>query len=206
VRDAKRIVRDGYNTMGDRYRSWSDASDPTTRVWFRDAVLQRVPRGASVLELGSGPGVDAVALAAHRDYIGVDISDTMIELSRARVPEATFMRADIADVAFPRCRFDAVVSFYVFGHLPANEHVRTFERIFDWLRPDGLFCSSFPLTPGDDVEPDFIGVPMFFGAIGKEATEQALQRIGFTLEMSEERVDPGAKQDGFLWAIARKPA
>jgi SAM-dependent methyltransferase len=206
VRDAKRIVRDGYNAIGDQYRLWSDASDPSTRVWFRDAVLQRIPHRAAILELGCGPGVDAVAFAAHGSYTGVDISDTMIELSRSRVPRGTFLRSDIADLAFPRDSFDAVVSFYVFGHLPADEHALVFRRVFDWLRPDGLFCSSFPLSAGEDVEEDFIGVPMFFGGIGKEATERALVQLRSTLEMSEERVDPVAKQDGFLWVIARKRA
>jgi SAM-dependent methyltransferase len=203
--DPKRIVREGYNTIGEAYRPWSDASDPNTRVWFREAALERIPPGATVLELGCGPGVDAIQLAADRIYTGVDISEAMIELSRARIPRATFLRADLAEIAFGTETFDAVVSFYVFGHLPDDEHVPTFQRVFEWLRPCGVFCSSFPLEAGSEVEPDFIGVPMFFGGIGKEATERALIDVGFTLEIAEERVDDLAAQDGFLWVIARKP-
>jgi hypothetical protein len=40
--------------------------------------------------------------------------------------------------------FDAVVALYAFGHVPGGEHVTTFARIFRWLRPGGVFCSSFP--------------------------------------------------------------
>jgi len=203
--DSKRIVRDGYNAIGERYRPWSDASDPNTRVWFRQEALGRIPFGAAVLELGCGPGVDAVEFANGRVYTGVDISDTMVELARARVPEATFVRADLSDIEFPKRSFEAVVSLYVFGHLPAEEHVPVLRRVFDWLAPGGVFCASFPLTAGDEVEPDFIGVPMFFGGIGRDATERSLRGAGFRLELSEERLDDLAKQDGFLGVIANKP-
>jgi len=204
--DPKRIVRDGYDTIGSAYRPWAEAGGPETRAWFLNETLARIPKEADVLELGCGPGADAMALAEGRTYTGVDISGVMIAMARAQVPNGTFIEHDLTTLDVPDSSFDAVVSLYVFGHLPANEHVPTIERVHRWLRPGGVFCASFPAGEDDDIEEDWIGAPMFFGGIGHEATVTALRDAGFELELEEVRDDTDADMQGesFLWVIARK--
>jgi len=88
----------------------------------------------------------------------------MLSLARERVPSGVFLRHDLTSLEMPESSFDAVVALYAFGHVPGTEHVPTFARVFRWLRPGGVFCSSFP--PGDDgdaIQDDWLGVPMFFG-------------------------------------------
>jgi len=202
--DPKRIVAEGYDRIGDRLRPWFDASAGDVRAWFLSEVQARVPADADLLELGCGAGVDAIELARGRRYTGVDLSDVMISLARGRVPSGTFVRGDLAAIEFPAASFDAVVSFYVFGHLPADEHLATFRRAFEWLKPGGVFCASFPSGAHDGMEEDFIGVPMYFAAIGREATESALREIGFDLELSEvkEEMEQTGERVSFLWTIA----
>jgi hypothetical protein len=69
-----------------------------------------------------------------------------------------------------------------------------------------MFCASFRAPPADDVEDGWLGVPMFFGGIGREATEQGLRDAGFELELSEVREDPDPSDgtESFLWVIARR--
>jgi len=204
MNDPKRIVREGYDTVGDAYRPASAAS--STRAWFLGETLARIPVGADVLELGCGPGWDAIALAESRTYTGVDVSTTMLALARERVPSGAFLEADLTSLELPEESFDAVVSLYVLGHIPAAEHRSTYRRVASWLRPGGVFCANFPLTPGDDVEADWLGVPMFFGGIGREATDQALREAGFELELAEvrENPDPEGGTEAFFWVIARR--
>jgi SAM-dependent methyltransferase len=206
--DPKRIVEDGYDRIGERYREWSAAgSGGQVRRWFLGEVLARVPVGARVLELGCGPGVDAVALAEGRTYTGVDLSSVMLAAARGRVPSGSFLKGDLLSVEPEPSVFDAVVALYVFGHLPGEEHRVAIGRAFTWLAPGGVFCASFPTgaDPGM-VQQDFIGVPMFFGGIGRAETEEALGRAGFGIELSEEKQQ---EEDGatasFLWVVARKP-
>jgi SAM-dependent methyltransferase len=201
--DPKAIVREGYDRLGDGYREWSTTSGDVARRWFLSESLARVPSGSDLLELGCGPGVDAIQLAAGRRYVGVDISPRMISLARARVPTGTFIEHDLAALERPKDSADAVVSIFVFGHLPPEEHLPTLARIFGWLRPDGLLCASFPLGADSDVEEDFIGVPMYFGGIGEAATLTGLHQIGFVIELAEVRDD--REDSSFLWVIARKP-
>jgi SAM-dependent methyltransferase len=206
MNDPKRVVRDGYDALGDDYRPIDEAMASESRGWFLERTLARIPAGGDVLELGCGPGWDAIALADGRRYTGVDLSPTMLALARGRVPSGTFIEGDLTTVELPEGAFDAVVSLYVFGHVPAEEHLPAYRRVASWLRPDGVFCASFPLSPGDDLEDDWLGVPMFFGGIGREATERGLEDAGFELELAEvrENVDPSGGTESFLWAIARR--
>jgi cyclopropane fatty-acyl-phospholipid synthase-like methyltransferase len=54
------------------------------------------------------------------------------------VPHADLVHADVAELAFPARSFDAVVAFYLFDHLPREEHATLFARVREWLTPDGL--------------------------------------------------------------------
>ncbi|MFL5736553.1 MAG: hypothetical protein ACJ76P_04365 [Actinomycetota bacterium] len=56
------------------------------------------------------------------------------------------------------------------------------------------------------MQEEFIDVPMYFAAIGRDATEGALRDIGFDLEISEvkEEMEPTGETISFLWIIARK--
>jgi SAM-dependent methyltransferase len=206
--DPKQIVASGYDRIGAAYRPWSDAGGSGVRRKFLSETLARIPPGSDVLELGCGAGIDAGALGEHRRYTGVDLSPVMLSLARERVPSGAFLRHDLTSLELPEGSFDAVVALYAFGHVPGAEHVPTFARVFRWLRPGGVFCSSFPSgDDGDAVQDDWLGVPMFFGGIGGEATETALLEIGFRLEISEvkEEVEEDGAAISFLWVIARKP-
>ena len=150
--DPKRIVEAGYDGIGQRYRPWSENAMPAdVRGEYLSEVLARLPRDAAVAELGCGPGADAVQLARGRRYVGVDLSRVQLAIARARVPDGTFLRADVTAVDFPRRSLDAVVSFFVFNHVPASEQGRTFRRIHRWLRPRGFLCASLGAAAHDDM-------------------------------------------------------
>jgi SAM-dependent methyltransferase len=206
IDDPKRVVRSGYDRLGDAYRPAGQAIASGPRAWFLGEALRRIRAGADVLELGCGPGWDAMLLADGRRYVGVDISGTMVALAQARVPTGVVLEGDLMRIDLPVQSFDAVVSLFVFGHIPKDEHILAFDRVASWLRHGGVLCASFPLTPGEEVEEDWLGVPMFFGGIGRAATEQGLADAGFDLELSEERdnADPTGGTERFLWVIARR--
>ena len=59
----------------------------------------------------------------------------------------------------------------------------------------------------DEVQEDWLGVPMFFAGFEPEANERALLDAGFELELSETRseFELGQGEVTFHWVIARKP-
>jgi SAM-dependent methyltransferase len=205
--DPKRIVEDGYDRIARRYAEWASGGDEV-RAWFLDEVLQRLPAGAEVLELGCGSGTAAAALADGRSYTGVDLSAGQLAMARERFPGLTFLRGDLTTISFPDEAFDAVVAFWVFNHVPRAEQAPAFAQIFRWLRPGGRLMLSLGAGDADDeVQDDFLGVPMFFAGFEPDANERSLLDAGFELELSETRsqVEQGEGEVTFHWVIARKP-
>jgi SAM-dependent methyltransferase len=115
-------------------------------------LAERGLEQARVVELGSGSGATARALAdAGHDVLGIDASRAMVELARARAPEARFRVASWADVDIPQC--DAVVAIgEVLGYVGSargtkNELADLFGRVRTALPPDGVFIFDLA-TPG----------------------------------------------------------
>lgn len=201
------VVRAGYDAIGARYRDWS--KDSAVRLRWVDALLQQLAPGSLVVDLGCGPGEPATRLLAERHrVIGVDGSLGQLRLARAAAPTPAFVQADMRRLALRPGSVDAVASFYALGHVPAADHPALFARIATWLRPGGILLTSVPLQVGDGTDPDWLGVPMFFGGIGADATRHAVDAAGLqvqTWEVVEE--DEGAGNTvSFLWLTARNPS
>lgn len=113
-----------------------------TRVLGRiyDAVMEN--GGGCVLDLGIGTGVLSGRLYDEGCQVtGLDFSERMIELARARMPAATLIRHDFAE-GLPRAlegqRFDAVVSTYAMHHVPDARKVELLRALFGLLAPGGV--------------------------------------------------------------------
>jgi SAM-dependent methyltransferase len=207
--DPQELVRRGYDAMSERYNAWADSFASPEREWV-DKLLERLAAGAGVLDLGCGGGRHgAASLAAEHRYTGIDISEAQLRRARARIPGAAFLRADVTTLAFEPESFDAVVSLFLFGHLPRAEHEPLLRRIASWLRPGGLFLGTLG-TGGTKgvVEEDWLGVPMFFASFDEATNVQLLERAG--LEIDEARVvpyeEPGHGLVRFMWVLATRAA
>jgi SAM-dependent methyltransferase len=145
-------------------------------------------------------------LAVDHHALGVDLSAAQLRLAASAAPSALPVRADITEFALRPGSVDAVVSFYALGHLPPTAHAPLFAAIAIWLRPGGRLLTSTPRIPGDTVE-DWIGVPMYFGGIGDDATLAAVRAAGLTIEASEvsAETDPDGHLSRFHWITATKP-
>ena len=59
----------------------------------------------------------------------------------------------------------------------------------------------------DEVEDDWLGVPMFFGHHGAKRNRALVRAAGFELETAVIEAEPEDRFDAlFLWVVARKPA
>ncbi len=113
------------------------------------AMLERLPRQASVVDLGCGSG--EVARALHRrghrgDYLGLDECAPLLEQARtAGLPQAKFASADLADPAWtasvrPPC--DWALAFAVLHHLPGPARRGFLAGVRSVLAPQGFFAFS----------------------------------------------------------------
>lgn len=208
--DPKRIVAEGYDRLGPAFSTWVAENPAEVRSWFLREVLARLAEGSHVLELGCGPGTGATELSAGRRYTGVDLSRVQLAIAQRRVPHARFVRADFTTMLLRPASFDGVVAFYVFNHVPQEELAPAFARILYWLRPGGRLMLSLGTSDNaGEIEPDWLGVPMFFAGFTPETNERLLTESGFDLEVSEifdeNTAGPSGGPERFHWVIAKKP-
>jgi cyclopropane fatty-acyl-phospholipid synthase-like methyltransferase len=206
ARDPKEIVARGYDAIALRYAEWAGQIPSPALGWLRDLDARLRP-GADVLELGCGRGVPGTRELARRHRVtGVDISAVQIELARHHVPEASFVHADALDLEIAPASLDAVVALYVFGHVPADEQRELISRIAVWLRDGGLLLATFGAgDPGEDVDDDWLGAPMFFASLGGDSYLPLVREVG--LDVLREEVlaqhEPGHGDVAFHWVLAR---
>lgn len=208
--DPTRIVQQGYDDLDDTYRRWVEHTRGGYRSTFLARVLGEVPEGADILEIGSGPGTDAAALAEGRRYVGIDLSEVQLAHARAVAPAERFLHGDVLDTPFPPASFDAVVSFYAFNHIPQDRMGLSFGRIISWLRPGGRLFGSFGTSenPGE-VEPMWLGkTETYFSSLLVDRTEALLEEVGFFIEFADTvtEVEEGEGPATFHWVIARTPS
>jgi len=156
----KDIVREGYDKLSYDYRADSTPDDyENYREWVQ-LLVDRLPKRASVLDIGCGCGLPATkSLAEHFDVIGVDFSEVQIERARELVPSARFLCSDISELTFPPESYDAVVSFYAIIHMPLDEHPKLFANIARWLRPSGYFLATIGHDAWTGMEDTYLDMP-----------------------------------------------
>jgi len=203
----KMIVRAGYDEIAERYLTWSErvVNDPSGR--FLNEFAGRLHDGARVLDLGCGAGIPSTRLLARRfEVLGVDISEAQIELARKNVPEATFVRDDFSDLAFPDESFDGITAFYSISHVPRDEHACLFARAAGWLKPGGLFLATLGADESPGWTGEWLGVPMFFSSHDADENRRLLRGAGLSLVLDEVvSVREPEREVAFLWVLARKP-
>ncbi len=120
LREALRATEQAFDAVAEDYARRTEASAvlQAMRMETRRALMAQVPPGGRVLELGCGPGLDAVALAAAGYQVtAIDCSPRMVALARARVAAARWAsRVDVDRLGIdeldrlPPAAFDAVFS------------------------------------------------------------------------------------------------
>lgn len=180
---------------------------------YLSKLFSQLKPNASVLELGCGPGVPFTRLLANHELelhiTAVDISASQIALAREKVSESSrveFVHADMTKLDFPEGKFDAIVAFYSWFHLPKEEQGLMVAKIATWLKPGGILLLNTSSEEGDVVMNDWMGVRMFSTGFGVEGTLGIFKEFGKDLDITDEVVGEkvGSQEVLFHWIWAVK--
>lgn len=153
------------------------------------ALAELMP-GETVLDLGSGGGID-VLLSARRvgrtgKAYGLDMSDDMLSLARdnqqkAGTENVEFLKGEIEHIPLPDCSVDVIISNCVINLSADKDGV--LREAFRVLKPGGRFAVSDVVVRGD--VPDEIRKSMLLwvgciaGALNEDAYVAKLANAGF---------------------------
>lgn len=203
--DAKQQVAEGYDRIAEHYLAFKNADDPITLAAL-EALTADLPPEAAVLDLGCGAGVPVTRfLAARFPTTGVDISARQIALASENAPGATLIQSDITTLSFPAEMFAVVTAFYAIIHLPREEQPNLLANIYRWIKPNGLFLATWPMTAWEGEEADWEGwgAPMWWSHFDAEANLAMLRQAGFRVASADTRTEDG---ETWLWVVAEKEA
>jgi len=131
----------------ERFRAMAaQGADLAGEARLVDAML---PRGARVLDAGSGPGRVGAELAARgHTVVGVDVDPVLIEAAQADHPGSTWLVGDIAELDLPAAGiaepFDLVVcAGNVVTFLAPGTEVEVLRRFRAHLAPGGRAVVGF---------------------------------------------------------------
>lgn len=176
------IQATAYDDIGHRYEEAFPHKDG--QIHCVEQLLGRLEPGARVLDVGCGTGVPTARqlVDAGCRVTGIDISQGMLDIARANVPEARFLRANMVDLDPRRERYDAVVAFFSLLHLPRARIPRTLELIHRVLAPGGLFCLAMVEADVDDIPIPFLGNQVRVTGYFRDELRTVLAEAGFTIE------------------------
>ena len=209
AREPKEIVARGYDAIALRYAEWAGQIIRRDSAWMRELDAQLATAPTSSSSVAAAAFRARVSRAPRTASTGVDISAVQIELARHHVPEASFVHSDAMELEIAPASFDAVAALFVFGHVPVEEQAGLIARISLWLRDGGFFLGTFAAgEAGQDVDDDWLGVPMFFASLGGDAYAPLLRDAGLEPLRDEIVVqnEPGHGDISFRWFLARAAA
>ena len=114
-----------------------------------EKLLAYLPQGATVLELGMGPGTDLDLLSEHYEVTGSDNSRLFLDRYLENNPGADLLLLDAVTLDTDR-RFDCLFSNKVLHHLQREDLERSVPKQADVLETGGL--AAHALWYGNKIE------------------------------------------------------
>ena len=159
-------------------REFTDGVDPEYTEQIIPLILEWTSGFERVLEVGTGEGQVARAIAAthNASVVGIDPTVNQIDEAIRRGGGPEYQLAGAESLPFDDASFDAVVCCLVFEHIDAvDEALSEVARV---LRPGGrfVFCLNHPLlqTPGSGwIDDQILDPPEQYWRIVPYLTEQA---------------------------------
>ena len=154
-------------------------------------ALAQLAEGETVLDLGSGGGID-VLLSARRvgptgKAYGLDMTEEMLALARenqarAGVTNAEFLKGDIEHIPLPDGSVDVIISNCVINL--SGDKRKVIEEAFRVLKPGGRFAVSDVVVQGDLPAAVRRSMELWVGCVAGALSEDdflsLLKEAGFT--------------------------
>lgn len=160
-------------------------------------ALATLKEGETVLDLGSGGGID-VLLSAKRvgptgKAYGLDMTDEMLALAnankqRAGAENVEFLKGDIEQIPLPDASVDVIISNCVINL--AADKTRVLSEAFRVLKPGGRFAVSDVVVRGDVPREVRSSMELWLGCVAGALEEQEFKSMLRNAGFAKPSVNP----------------
>jgi len=124
--DVKKFTTNTYDKIAVAYNKRNNAHFWVDEFKYYVSIF----KGKRIIDLGCGAGRDAEEFAKTEcDYVGIDLSQGMLDVAKKRVPSATFIKADFYKLPFKDDYFDGFWAAASLLHVPKKEIISVLNEI-----------------------------------------------------------------------------
>ncbi|MDN3586964.1 class I SAM-dependent methyltransferase [Pedobacter aquatilis] len=137
-----------YNKIG----NWFALNRPTDLIEkkYLDKVISFIPTNGTILDIGCGTGIPIFKyfLDSGFNITGVDASQKMLSIAKDNFPKGKFILADMRKLNLEH-KFDAVIAWHSFFHLPAAAQPAVIEIFKNHLNAGGILLFTSGTENGE---------------------------------------------------------
>jgi ubiquinone/menaquinone biosynthesis C-methylase UbiE len=150
------------------------------RSWL-DKAIALLPKNAEVLDLGCGMGEPIIPyfLSKGMNVTGVDGSEELLKVARDRFPQVELILGDMRNLKLNR-KFDLVIAWHSFFHLPQEDQRAMFNVFVDHLNPSGVLLFTSGEEAGE-VWSENGGEELYHASLSISEYKDILKEKGFNL-------------------------
>ena len=184
-----------FDAIGERY----DDAFPhkSGQIIATQWLVDRLPAGARVLDVGCGTGVPSAGMLAESglEVVGIDVSTAMLALARRNVPAGRFVAMDVLELDATLGEFDAVAAFFSLLMLRRADIPRVLRRVRAILRPGGVVAIGMVEGDFDYFPLTFLGQQVRVTAYPRPDLEAAIRSGGLHVrEVDVEEFEPASAE------------
>ncbi|MFW0716325.1 class I SAM-dependent methyltransferase [Pedobacter sp. N23S346] len=164
---------------------------------YLDELIRLMPANAEILDVGCGNGKPILEYLNHSGFnvTGVDASEKMLDMARINFPDTTFVLEDMRKLHLAK-KFNAIIAWHSFFHLPATDQANMFSVFTDHLQANGVLLFTSGAEDGEAW--GFIGGEhLHHASLNTESYKSILSTHNFTV--LEHRVNDESCGGATVW-------
>lgn len=174
---------------------YANASYPGIPYDLIDKFLSYLPKNPKILDAGCGPGRDCgIFNKLGAQITGLDISEGLLKVARARNPDVPFVKGDFLNLPFENESFDGIWAHAALVHLESIDQVKKaiqeFKRV---LKLKGILHVYVKEQTGNQktavVNDKLTNHDRFFRYYSQNELKTYLENEGFIIKEQTQRED-----------------
>lgn len=157
-------------------------------------MTKYLKKGASILELGMGPGKDMDILLENYDVTGTDESEIFVDMYKFKHPEAKVSVLDAVKMD-REGTYDCIYSNKVLMHLTSEDMIKSLKLQKQKLNENGIMFHSLWMGTGDETYDELLFVYY---------TEEEIRKLlGYDFEILEIGIYMEVEENDSLYIVLR---